>query len=78
MQAKFKEAMAEARFDSWNASFDYYLEKVKAVTKEFFNKHSVTFDILKGQVILSPVEDSKKEDSDKKEPDTKKPDDKKK
>ena len=67
MQDEFKKAMKEARNDEWRSSFKYYLEKIKSAIKEFLDKHSVTFDIIKGQVILSPVEAPKeKEQGDKK------------
>jgi hypothetical protein len=69
MRNEFKRAMTEARNDEWRSSFSYYLEKAKAATKEFLDKHSVTFDILNGQVILSPVnpqeEPKKKSDTEK-------------
>ncbi len=69
LQGKVKEAMINAKLDGYGASWYKYFKGLKGDIAGFLKDHSVTFDVLKGQIIVAP---SPPPSDDKKEKDGKK------
>ncbi len=59
IEGKIKEALSNARKDQFNASLGQYLRKINEKVSNFLKDRSITFDVSKGQIILSPTAASK-------------------
>ena len=54
LQGKVKDAVINAKLDGYKATWDHYFKDIKEAVSKFLKDHSITFDILKGQIIIAP------------------------
>lgn len=58
MQGKVKQALSSARKDQFKASLEYYLKKLGSGVIQVLQKFSISFDIAKGTITISPASGS--------------------
>ncbi len=54
LQGKVREAIINAKLDGYKTTWDRYFKSIKASVSNFLKDHSITFDVLKGQIIVAP------------------------
>ncbi len=54
LRGDVQSALMNANVDEFKSSFNFYLGKIKSGISDFLKDHSVTFDVLKGQIIIAP------------------------